>query len=175
MLKLSGNFSFAVGSLSTAVAIGSAGTGANFDSAAVLGAPCIHEGGAAGACAEAAGAGLVGGCDPGPAPGWAEGGTGGWAAGDGLTGGCCAQASAVAATIPAATAPNNRLREPDRMEFMGDPSWLVFPNLGARASGTHASVNNGGGRIASRQEKRRHTWSHFGLRPATRRAREKLC
>src|SRR5258706_4605224 len=82
MLKPSGNFSLAVGSLSTAVAIGSAGTGANFASAALLGAPCIQEGGAAGACAEGAGAGLVNGCDPGPAPGWAEGGTGGWGGGD---------------------------------------------------------------------------------------------
>src|SRR5438270_3120080 len=101
MLKPSGNFSFAVGSLSTAVAIGSAGTGANFDSTAVFGAPCIHDGGAAGACAEGAGAGLVSGCDPGPAPGWADGGTGGWAGGDGLTAGCCAQPGAAAAIIPA--------------------------------------------------------------------------
>src|SRR5712671_1099763 len=105
MLKPSRNFSLAVGSLSIAVAIGSAGTGANLASAAVLGAPCIQEGGAAGACAEGAGAGLVIGCDPGPAPGWAEGGTGDV----GLTAGCCAQAGAAAA-IPAATAPNNKLR-----------------------------------------------------------------
>src|SRR6266853_3714885 len=120
MLKPSGNFSVAVGSLSTAVAIGSAGTGANFASAAVLGAPCIQPGGAAGACAEGAGAGLVNGCDPGPAPGWAEGGAGGWLGDDGLTACCCAQAGAAAA-IPAATAPNNRLRERDRMEFMAIP------------------------------------------------------
>jgi hypothetical protein len=59
MLKPSGNFSFAVGSRSIAVAIGSAGTGANLDPAAVLGSPCIQEGGAAGACAEGAGAGLA--------------------------------------------------------------------------------------------------------------------
>src|ERR1700738_4322902 len=109
MLKPSGNFSFAVGSLSTAVAIGSAGTGANFASAAVLGAPCIQEGGAAGACAEGGG-GRAG-------VGWAEGGTGGGVGDDGLTAGCCGQAGAAAATIPAATAPNNRLRECDRMEF----------------------------------------------------------
>jgi len=121
MLKPSGNFSLAVGSLSTAVAIGSAGTGANFASAALLGAPCIQEGGAAGACAEGAGAGLVNGCDPGPAPGWAEDGTGGWVGDDGLTAGCCAQAGAAAATIPAATAANNRLRERDRTEFMAIP------------------------------------------------------
>src|ERR1700722_9140981 len=116
MLKPSGNFSFAVGSLSTAVAIGSAGTGANFASAAVLGAPCIQEGGAAGACAEEAGAGLVNGCDPGPAPGWAEGG--GWVGDDGFTAGCCAQAGAAATTVPPATAANSSLRERDRMEFM---------------------------------------------------------
>ena len=129
MLKPSGNFSFAVGSLSTAVAIGSAGTGANFATAAVLGAPCIQEGGAAGACAEEAGAGLVNGCDAGPAPGWAEGGTGGWIGDDGLTAGCCGQAGAAAATIPAATAPNSRLRERDRTEFMAIPpgSFSIIP------------------------------------------------
>src|ERR1700730_14870844 len=121
MLKPSGNFSLAVGSLSTAVAIGSAGTGANFASAAALGAPCIQEGGAVGACAEGAGAGMVNGGDPGPAPGWAEGGTDGWVGDDGLTAGRCAQAGAAAATIPAATAPNNRLRERDRMEFTAIP------------------------------------------------------
>jgi len=123
----------AVGSLSIAVAIGSAGTGANLASAAVLGAPCIQEGGAAGACAEGAGAGLVIGCDAGPAPGWAEGGTGGWLGDDGLTAGCCAQAGAAAA-IPAATAPNNRLRERDRMEFMAIPPGS-FSKSRRRASG----------------------------------------
>src|ERR1700719_459146 len=114
MLKPSGNFSLAVGSLSTAVAIGSAGTGANFASAAVLGAPCIH---------------------PGPALGWAEGGTGGWVGDDGLTAGCCGQAGAAAATIPAATAPNNRLRERNRKEFMAIPPGSLSQNPGARASG----------------------------------------
>src|SRR5437016_8764419 len=118
MLKPSGNFSLAVGSLSTAVAIGSAGTGANFASAAVLGAPCIQEGGVAGACAEEAGAGLVNGCDPGPAPGWAEDGTGGWVGDDGLTAGCCAQAGAAAATIPAATAADHTPREHERTAVM---------------------------------------------------------
>src|SRR5437870_4207156 len=117
MLKPSGNFSFAVGSLSIAVGIGSAGTGANFDSAAVLGAPCIHDGGAAGACAEGAGAGLASGCDPGPAPGWADGGTGGWVGDDGLTAGCCAQVCAAVKTIPAAKAASNKLRGRDRMSF----------------------------------------------------------
>src|SRR4051812_10701466 len=145
MLKPSGNFSLAVGSLSTAVAIGSAGTGANFASAAVLGAPCIQEGGVAGACAEGAGAGLVNGCDPGPAPGgggragpggggggaarvnaWARGpapggaggGPGVWGGREGWPAGCRAHAGAGGGTPPAQTAANNRLREPDRMEFM---------------------------------------------------------
>src|SRR6267143_487348 len=168
MVKPSGNFSVAVGSLSTAVAIGSAGTGANFASAALLGAPCIQEGGAAGACAEGAGAGLVIGCDPGPAPGWAEGGTVGWLGG--LTAGCCAQAGAAAA-IPAATAPNNKLRERDRMEFIAIPPGS-FSKIPAPCERTHARVVNGGERIAIRYK------AHaVALRSAARerRACEKLC
>src|SRR2546423_15512906 len=108
MLKPSGNFSLAVGSLSTAVAIGSAGTGANFDSAAVLGAPCIQEGGAAGACADGAGAGVVNGCDPGPAPGWAEGGTGGWGGGGWVTARGRGPARGAAGARPPATGPRGR-------------------------------------------------------------------
>src|SRR3954453_7922072 len=143
MLKPSGNFSFAVGSLSTAVAIGNAGTGANFDSAAVLGAPCIHDGGAAGACAEGAGAGPISGRDPGPAPGWAEGGTDGWVGGDGFTAGCCAQACAAVKTIPAATATSNKLRGRDRTGLMAIPpgSLSKMPRPCER---THLSVNNRG-------------------------------
>src|SRR5258708_18294685 len=121
MLKPSGNFSVAVGSLSTGVAIGSAGTGANFASAAVLGAPCIQEGGVAGACAEEAGAGLVNGCDPGPAPGWAENGTGGWGGDDGLTARCCAQACAAAAASPPATPANNQTPGARRTELIAHP------------------------------------------------------
>src|SRR5712692_9054645 len=79
MLKPLGRFSFAFGSLSSAVAIGSAGTGASFAAPSPSGRPCAHGGGAAGACAE-----------PGPAPGCAAGGIGGWAGGDGFTAGCCA-------------------------------------------------------------------------------------
>src|ERR1700728_3697339 len=68
MLKPGGTFSFAVGNLSTAAAIGGAATGASFAAASLAGRPIMGEpGGSAGAavCAGAAG-GLAGCCAAAP-------------------------------------------------------------------------------------------------------------
>ena len=123
-----------------------------FAAAGLSGLPCAQEGGGVvGACAEGAGAGLVSGCDPGPAPGWAEDGTGGWAGGDGLTAGCCAQAGGAAATIPAATAANNRLRGRDRTACMAIPPGLVFKIATPGRADGHLRVSSPFDRTAIRQ------------------------
>jgi hypothetical protein len=73
------------------VAIGSAGTGASIAAPSPSGRPCCQEGGGCGCADCAAGlGGLARGCEPGPAPGWAEGGTAGCTGGEGFTAGCCA-------------------------------------------------------------------------------------
>src|SRR5438128_1752178 len=100
MLKPLGSFSLAFGSLSSAVAIGSAGTGASFTAASPSGRPCCHDGGGVGACA----------AEPGPAPGCAACGIGGWLGGDGFTAGCCAASGPAMATSPVARAASNTVR-----------------------------------------------------------------
>src|SRR5256714_13793135 len=104
MLNPLGSDSLLAGSLSMAVAIGNAGTGASFTAPSPSGRPCCQEGGGVGACAvvpglgapgagAAAGAwaagagGLVIGCEPGPPPGCASRATGGCAGAAGLTAG----------------------------------------------------------------------------------------
>src|SRR5712691_12680414 len=118
MLKPLGSFSLAFGSLSSAVAIGSAGTGASFTAASFSGRPSCHEGGGVGACA----AGPPGACEPGPAPGCAACGTGGWLGGDGFTAGCCAASGPAMATRPVASAASNTVREHDSIVFIAHSS-----------------------------------------------------
>src|SRR5437870_9081117 len=102
MLKPLGSFNFAFSNLSSAAAIGSAGTGASFTAPSPSGRPCCHDGGGAPGCA-AAGAG--------------------WLAGDGLTTGCCAKSGPAATTRPAASAASsNTVREHDRIVFIAHSS-----------------------------------------------------